>query len=160
MPILIGARGPMKRWRDDEETLLFPEMSENPWSTRRRELPNTKMKHRVTALTTLEVCAGAGGQALGLEQAGISHTGLVELDKSACATLRLNRPAWNVVEEDLNTFDGTPFAGVDIISGGLPCPPFSIAGKQLGETDERNLFPPMIRLADQIRPRAIMIENV
>src|SRR5208282_5437068 len=77
------------------------------------------------ALTTLEVCAGAGGQALGLEQAGIEHAGLVEINKHACATLRLNRPTWNVIEQDLNAFDGTPFKGVDIISGGLLCPPVS-----------------------------------
>jgi DNA (cytosine-5)-methyltransferase 1 len=72
----------------------------------------------------------------------------------------MNRPAWNVIEEDLNEFDGSPFKGVDLISGGLPCPPFSVAGKQLGKRDERNLFPAMIRLVDQIRPRAVMIENV
>lgn len=111
-------------------------------------------------LTTLELCAGAGGQALGYEQAGIEHAGLVELDKNACATLRLNRPQWNVIEQDLNAFSGSAFKGVDIVSGGLPCPPFSIAGKQLGTRDERNLFPAMIRLVDEIRPRAVMIENV
>jgi DNA (cytosine-5)-methyltransferase 1 len=72
----------------------------------------------------------------------------------------LNRHGWNVIEHDLNTFDGSMFKGVDIISGGLPCPPFSVAGKQLGARDERNLFPVMIRLVDQIRPRAVMIENV
>ena len=86
--------------------------------------------------------------------------GLVELDRSACATLRLNRPKWNVIEHDLNRFDGSNFKGVDIISGGLPCPPFSVAGKQLGVNDERNLFPALIRLVDQIRPKAVMIENV
>jgi DNA (cytosine-5)-methyltransferase 1 len=85
---------------------------------------------------------------------------LVELDKRACATLRLNGPTWNVINEDLNDFDGAVFKGVDLISGGLPCPPFSIAGKQLGKSDERNLFPAMLRLVDQIRPRAVMIENV
>lgn len=140
--------------------LLFPELTtgpENPWitgtSSRIVEIP-------FSGLTTLELCAGAGGQALGLEQAGIGHAGLIELNKSACATLRLNRPAWNVIEEDLITFDGSSFKGVDLISGGLPCPPFSVAGKQLGKQDERNLFPAMIRLVDQIRPRAVMIENV
>jgi len=60
----------------------------------------------------------------------------------------------------LNSFDGSSFRGVDLVSGGLPCPPFSVAGKQLGKDDERNLFPAMIRLVDQIRPRAVMIENV
>lgn len=108
----------------------------------------------------MEPCAGAGGQALGFEQAGIDHVALVELDKHACATLRLNRPGWKVIEQDLNMFDGSPFKHTDIISGGLPYPPFSVAGKQLGKTDERNLFPAMIRLVDQIQPQAVMIENV
>jgi len=111
-------------------------------------------------LTSLEMCAGAGGQALGLERAGFAHEGLIEVDKHACATLRLNRPKWQVYEEDLETFDGRPFKGIDLLSGGLPCPPFSVAGKQLGRKDERNLFPAAIRLVDEIRPRAVMIENV
>ena len=112
-------------------------------------------------LRTLELCAGAGGQALGLEQAGIEHAGLIEIDSHACATLRLNRPQWNVAEQDLNSFTGaSQFKGVDIVSGGLPCPPFSKAGKQLGHNDERNLFPAAINIVDQLRPRAVMIENV
>jgi DNA (cytosine-5)-methyltransferase 1 len=82
------------------------------------------------SLTTLELCAGAGGQALGLEQAGIQHTALVELDRHACATLRFNRPNWNVVQADIREFDDTPYRDTDIVSGGLPCPPFSIAGRQ------------------------------
>lgn len=119
-------------------------------------------KHRTLfpELTTLELCAGAGGQALGFEQAEIDHVGLVEIDEHACATLKLNRPEWNVIKEDLEEFDGSPFKGVDMISAGLPCPPFSVAGKQLGQRDERNLFPPTIRLIDQLRPKAVMIENV
>lgn len=111
-------------------------------------------------LTSLEMCAGGGGQALGLERAGFTHEGLIEIDKHACATLRLNRPKWQVFEEDLETFDGRPFKGIDLLAGGLPCPPFSVAGKQLGKKDERNLFPGAIRLVDEIRPRAVMIENV
>lgn len=111
-------------------------------------------------LTTLEFCAGAGGQALGYDQAGFQHLGLVEIDQHACATLRLNRPHWNVLRRDLNEFDGSAFKGVDLITAGLPCPPFSVAGKQLGDNDERNLFPAAIRLIDEIRPRAVMIENV
>lgn len=145
--------------RVGEAPSLFPEMNENPWFTARgkrdREHGGT-----LSGLTTLELCAGAGGQALGYEQAGIGHAALVELDKHACATLRLNRPEWKVIEQDLNKFSGSTFKGVDIISGGLPCPPFSIAGKQLGTKDERNLFPALIRLVDEIRPRAVMIENV
>jgi DNA (cytosine-5)-methyltransferase 1 len=111
-------------------------------------------------LTSLEVCAGAGGQARGLELAGFDHAGVVELDTDCCKTLSLNRPGWTVHEADLNGFDGEDYRGVDLFAGGLPCPPFSVAGKQLGADDERNLFPAALRLVDQIRPKAVMIENV
>lgn len=129
---------------------------ENPWVTGgyRRKLRSK------SGLVTLELCAGAGGQAIGLERAGIDHVGLVEIDATACSTLRRNRPKWNVIEQDLDTFDAAAFAGTDIVSAGLPCPPFSVAGKQLGTSDERNLFPAMIRVVDQVRPRAVMVENV
>jgi DNA (cytosine-5)-methyltransferase 1 len=73
------------------------------------------------------------GPSLGLEQAGIHHAGLIEIDSHACATLRLNRPKWKVQEQDLNSLtDASAFKGLDIVSGGLPCPPFSKAGRQLG----------------------------
>jgi len=111
-------------------------------------------------LTSIEVCAGAGGQALGLEMAGFDHVALVENDARCCETLRLNRPKWNVVEEDLNEFDGTPYAGVDLVAGGVPCPPFSKAGKQLGHLDERDLFPAALRLVEQTKPKAVLLENV
>jgi DNA (cytosine-5)-methyltransferase 1 len=129
---------------------------ENPWVTgiRRRRLKGK------SGLLTLELCAGAGGQAIGLERAGIDHVGLVEINETACATLRQNRPNWNVIKRDLNNFDAVAFTGIDIISAGLPCPPFSVAGKQLGTMDERNLFPSLIRVVDQVRPRAVMVENV
>ncbi len=111
-------------------------------------------------LSSLEMCAGAGGQARGLELAGFDHAGVVEIDRDCCQTLRLNRPEWTVHEEDLSLFDGVGYKGIDLLAGGLPCPPFSIAGKQLGDKDERNLFPAAIRLVDETKPRAIMIENV
>lgn len=112
-------------------------------------------------LTSLELCAGAGGQALGLERAGFEHLGLIENDPAACNTLRLNRPDWNVIEHDLFThLNLNRFQNVDLLAGGLPCPPFSIAGKQLGEKDERNLFNVGINYVDQIRPKAVMFENV
>jgi DNA (cytosine-5)-methyltransferase 1 len=112
------------------------------------------------ALTSVEVCAGAGGQALGLEQAGFKHSALVEVEEKFCETLTLNRKKWNVICDDIKNFDGRPYAGADLFAGGLPCPPFSKAGKQLGQEDERNLFPDAIRLIDEIRPKAILIENV
>lgn len=111
-------------------------------------------------MNSVEMCAGAGGQALGLERAGFQHACLIENDFDACATLRHNRPNWDVQRQDLNDFDGRPFRGVELLAGGLPCPPFSRAGKQLGESDERNLFPAALRLVDEIRPEALMIENV
>ena len=111
-------------------------------------------------LTSLEICSGAGGQALGLERAGFAHQALVEIEPPACATLRLNRPRWNVIEGDVLKFDGRPFRGIDLLAGGVPCPPFSRAGKQLGASDARDLFPEAIRLVDECRPQAVMLENV
>lgn len=111
-------------------------------------------------LTSIEVCAGAGGQALGLEMAGFEHVALVENDARCCETLRLNRPSWKVLEEDLNLFDGAPYAGVDLVAGGVPCPPFSHAGKQLGHLDDRDLFPAALKLVEQTKPKAVLLENV
>lgn len=113
------------------------------------------------ALTSIEVCAGAGGQALGLETAGFKHLACVEYDANACTTLRTNRPQWNTIQMDLNKWSGADYAGqVDLFAGGVPCPPFSKAGKQLGEADERNLFPRALDLIEEISPRAVMLENV
>ena len=112
------------------------------------------------SITSVELCAGAGGQALGLERAGFEHTALVEIERDFCETLRLNRPSWNVLQEDLNTFDATSYRGAELLAGGLPCPPFSKAGKQLGRKDERDLFPAALRIVDEVRPQAVMIENV
>ncbi len=111
-------------------------------------------------MQSIEFCAGAGGQAIGLEQAGFRHAALVEIERDFARTLQLNRPGWNVLAQDMNEFDGRPYRGVDLFAAGLPCPPFSLAGKQLGDMDERNLFPAALRLIDEIQPRAVMIENV
>ena len=119
-----------------------------------------KSKSPKCSLTTLELCAGAGGAALGLEQAGFSHAALMDSDRHACATLRRNRPYWNVIEADIRRFDASYWRGIDLLSGGLPCPPFSIAGKRLGADDDRDMFPAMIRIVRDTRPRAVLIENV
>ncbi len=114
----------------------------------------------MSELTSVEICAGAGGQALGLEQAGFGHELAVEIDASACATLRHNRPGWNVSERDVRDVDGRDYRGIDLFAGGVPCPPFSIAGKQLGADDERDLFPTALRIVRESRPRAVLLENV
>lgn len=111
-------------------------------------------------LTCVEICAGAGGQALGLAMAGFVHVALVEYEQEYCNVLKANRPEWNVICADVHKFDGHPYEGVDLLAGGVPCPPFSVAGKQLGKDDERDLFPEAIRLIREIRPRAVMLENV
>ena len=108
----------------------------------------------------IEICAGAGGQALGLAMAGFEHVALVEYEKEYCDVLRINRPDWNVICEDVHKFSGLPYKGIDLLAGGVPCPPFSVASKQLGKDDERDLFPEAIRLAKEIKPKAIMLENV
>lgn len=117
----------------------------------------------MSGLTSIELCAGAGGQALGVEQAGFSHEALVEIDPWCRQTLMLNRSAWNVLDgeqADLTRFDARPYRGVDLVAGGVPCPPFSKAGKQLGQQDERDLFPAALRVVDEVRPKAVMLENV
>lgn len=117
------------------------------------------------SFTSVEVCAGAGGQALGLHNAGFEHLALVELDPHACLTLRHNgrKLGWQdrVHEADLKTWkpDIKPGA-VTLVAGGVPCPPFSVAGKQLGEEDERDLFPALLDLVEQLQPRAVQAENV
>lgn len=111
--------------------------------------------------SSIEICAGFGGQALGLEMAGFHHAALVEYEKDYCDMLRKNRPNWNVICEDVKNFSGLPYHNqIDLLAGGVPCPPFSIAGKQLGSADERDLFPEAIRLVREIHPRAVMLENV
>ncbi|MET9413235.1 DNA (cytosine-5-)-methyltransferase [Streptomyces klenkii] len=122
------------------------------------------------AFTSVEICAGAGGQAVGLHNAGFKHLALIELDKNACDTLELNvkdNEAWKgckVIRADLTTFDpmslGLKPGELDLLAGGVPCPPFSLAGKQLGPDDERDLFPTMLDMVDALQPKAVMIENV
>lgn len=123
-------------------------------------MPRSSSKGPETGPTCIEICSGAGGQALGLEQAGFRCLAHVENDPHACETLRLNRPNWNVIEADVREFSAKEFEGVDLFAGGVPCPPFSKAGKQLGSDDERDLFPHALRLIEECRPKAVMLENV
>jgi DNA (cytosine-5)-methyltransferase 1 len=117
----------------------------------------------VADLEVVEICAGAGGQALGLEQAGFEHALAVELDPAACATLRANRPGWKVAEGDVADpalWRPSDYRGVGLLAGGVPCPPFTVAGRQLGATDERDLFAWAVELCAIIQPRALLLENV
>lgn len=140
----------------------------------------TPRKSEEPEFTSIEICAGAGGQAVGLHQAGFRHLALVEIDDHAVETLRLNirdKRAWawerrfcDILPADVKEFDpdtdllksGHLLAKseLDLLAGGVPCPPFSHAGKQLGKYDERDLFPRMLELSKILRPRAVMIENV
>lgn len=111
--------------------------------------------------TSYEICAGAGGQALGLELAGFSHVKLIEYEKEYCANLRLNRPEWDIECKDVREISAIDYYNkIDLLAGGVPCPPFSVAGKKLGKDDERDLFPEILRLTKEIHPKAVMIENV
>jgi len=119
--------------------------------------------------TCIELFAGAGGLALGLEQAGFEAVALVEIDKTACETLRINRPNWNVVQEDIvevskrdllkefNLKEGE----LDLVSGGYPCQSFSYAGKKLGLEDVRGtMFYYYAEFVRQLKPKMFLAENV
>jgi len=110
--------------------------------------------------SSIELCAGAGGQALGLEKAGFNHVELIEIDHNACNTLRFNRPQWKIIEGDIKDYSSKLTVDIDLLAGGVPCPPFSVAGKQLGAVDERDLFPEALRIVSELKPKVVMLENV
>ena len=113
-------------------------------------------------VTAIELFAGAGGLALGLEQAGINTIEYVEFDKACCETLHTNRPNWNIVCDDIHSVDFTPYHGkIDIVSGGFPCQAFSYAGKKLGFEDTRGtLFHEFARCIKEVQPPLFLAENV
>lgn len=111
-------------------------------------------------MKSLELFSGAGGLALGLEAAGFETVGLVEYNKDACGTLRLNRPQWNLLEGDVREVRFKEFGDVDLVAGGPPCQPFSIGGKAKGYDDRRDMFPEAVRAVRELKPRAFLFENV
>ncbi|MFF7865980.1 DNA cytosine methyltransferase [Streptomyces qaidamensis] len=131
---------------------------------------------RKQRLEVVEICAGAGGQSFGLHRAGFTHRLAVELDVHAAHTLeqnlrRLLKEDGVEVPEDLVKVGDVADAAVwdpdtfkegeiALLAGGVPCPPFSIAGKQLGSSDERDLFAWAIELCGRMRPKALLLENV
>jgi len=111
-------------------------------------------------MRSVELFSGAGGLALGLEQSGFEPVALVEKNRHACATLRMNRPQWNVLEGNIQEIDFNEFSGVELVAGGPPCQPFSMGGKAKGYNDQRDMFPEAVRAVRQIRPKAFLFENV
>lgn len=122
----------------------------------------------MATLRSVELFTGTGGLALGIARAGFTHELLVEVDKHALATLAQNRAHlpevsdWPVVvPDDVAEVDYTPYEGkVDLLAAGTPCQPFSLGGKHQGDLDERNMFPQVFRATRELRPRAILVENV
>ena len=125
--------------------------------------PSLEPEVPVISLDVVEICAGAGGQSLGLHRAGFQHKLAVELDTNAYTTLRENRPDWDVRcgdAADSATWNPTDFQGIDLFAGGVPCPPFSAAGMQRGASDERDLFAWAVEQVPVLQPRALLLENV
>ena len=111
-------------------------------------------------MKTIELFTGAGGLALGLERAGF-ELALIEIDKDAAATLRFNRPKWNVIQADVRTVNHKPFEGkIRLLAGGPPCQPFSLGGKHKSCEDKRDMFPEAVRAVRELKPPAFLFENV
>jgi len=115
-------------------------------------------------MKAVELFAGAGGLALGTKAAGFHHEAVIEWNRNACDTIRENNRRgvieWPLFQGDVSAFDFKPYEGVDLLAGGPPCQPFSIGGKHRGHVDDRNLFPQAVRAVREIKPRAVLIENV
>ena len=158
---LCAVREPMSNYRvyTKEQMQIFPEF---------RNIHGHGLKNignKVNAdhdYSVLELFAGAGGLAIGLEKAGIKCVGLNEIDKWACQTLRENRPNWNVLEGDIKNYNFKKYENkVDIVTGGFPCQAFSYAGKKLGLKDARGtLFYEFARVVQEVKPAICIGENV
>ncbi len=157
---LVPIRHPINNYRvyHHDQLLMFDEarlMFNSMWDEEMRTTPNRPY-------TDIELFAGAGGLALGLEKAGFEHVALNELMKDACDTLRRNRPQWNVLEGDVAQISFEAYRGqVDMVSGGFPCQAFSYAGKKLGFEDTRGtLFYQFARVVKEVQPKIFLGENV
>ncbi len=155
VPVLSDSGSKYYKVSELQSIPVINEMCHSEWQAEMNVEPTKEY-------TSIELFAGAGGLALGMEKAGFKHLMLNELDSHACETLRLNRPEWNVLEEDVRTVDFSQYAGkVDLLTGGFPCQAFSYAGKQGGFSDTRGtLFFELARAVREIRPKVFMAENV
>ena len=120
------------------------------------------MKIEADRVFAIELFAGGGGLALGLEQAGIHTLAYVEINKFSCETLRKNRPCWNVICDDIRNVDFTSYRGtIDLVTGGFPCQSFSCAGKRMGFEDTRGtLVYEFARCVSEVSPKMFLAENV
>ena len=156
---LDAVREPVSNYRvyrkEDINSLIQPLLTEIDSYIDNTEIP-------LKNYNILELFAGAGGLAIGLEQSGIKCAALNEIDKWACATLRENRPNWNVLEGDIKDFDFSKYQNqVEIVTGGFPCQAFSYAGKKLGLEDARGtLFYEFARVVKEVNPLICVGENV
>lgn len=156
---LVAVREPMNNYRvyKKEQLEIFPE-----FKSFFDKINEDNFVEALTDYSVLELFAGAGGLAIGLEKAGLKCKALNEIDKWACQTLRTNRPNWNVLEGDIKTIDFTKYKGeIDVVTGGFPCQAFSYAGKKLGLEDARGtLFYEFARAVKETNPKICIGENV
>ena len=157
---LKASRNPMNNYR------VYEEKSINDISFLHGALDEKIAQHKhvkpLRKMTSIELFAGAGGLALGLEKAGFHHVLLNEIDKHACETLRQNRPQWNIVQSDISSIDFRLFRDkVDLVTGGFPCQTFSYAGKKMGFDDIRGtMFYEFARCIKETNPKIFIGENV
>lgn len=156
---LTAVREPMSNYRvyTKKQLEIFPEFQEHITS----EECNNYMEPN-TEYSVLELFAGAGGLALGMEKAGLKCAALNEIDKWACQTLRENRPNWNILEGNVRNYDFQEYNDkIDVVTGGFPCQAFSYAGKKLGLQDARGtLFYEFARVVQEVNPAICIGENV
>ncbi len=142
------------RWSDLQKFPKICEMLNSRWDKELKTQPVRKFR-------SIELFAGAGGLALGLEKAGFDSVALNEFAHDACDTLRKNRPQWNVIEGDVSKIDFTGYTDIDFVSGGFPCQAFSYAGNRFGFEDTRGtLFFEFARVIRETRPKVFLGENV
>lgn len=158
--ILNAVREPVSNYRvyrkDDVQTLLG-----NLFDKKVEDVVSNYVEPLID-YSVLELFAGGGGLAVGMEKAGLKCVALNEIDKWACQTLRNNRPNWNVLEGDIKNFNFSKFRdSVDVVTGGFPCQAFSYAGKKLGLNDARGtLFYEFARVVKEVNPPICIGENV
>ncbi|WP_296097214.1 DNA (cytosine-5-)-methyltransferase [uncultured Agrobacterium sp.] len=131
------------------------------WLYRTHPFRETDLTSTPKRLRSLELCAGLGGMAMGMEHAGFDPVALIEIDPDASATMRANRDDWNVIEANIKLVDCSVYCeNVDLVTGGVPCQPYSRNGRGLGKNDQRDLFPETVKIVNAVKPKGFVFENV